>query len=138
VGAPSFNLLFAGGGATGLGGFNSGNVAFLGNGTGEVQVNIAWNTKADVDLYVVDPLGEEIFYSHRNSVSGGTLDIDSHAGCVSDGPRTENIFWSFGVIPPRGSYTVRVNYWSACGEPSTDYVVTVRAKGSAPQTFSGR
>jgi uncharacterized protein YfaP (DUF2135 family) len=103
-----------------------------------VQVNITWNSTADVDLYVVDPLGEEIYYGDRGSVSGGILDIDSNAACGSDGPRAENIFWPFGVVPPRGEYTVRVNYWSACGEPSTDYVVTIRTKGGVPQTFTGR
>lgn len=138
VGAPSFSLRYAGGSGAGIGAFNSGSTAFLGNGTGQVQVNITWNSTADVDLYVVDPLGEEIYYADRASNSGGTLDIDSNAGCGTDGPRAENIFWPFGVVPPRGEYTVRVNYWSACGEPSTDYVITVRTQNGVPQTFRGR
>jgi hypothetical protein len=33
---------------------------------------------------------------------------------------------------------VRVNYWAACGAPATDFVVTVRAKGQVPRTFTGR
>lgn len=138
VGAPSFDLLYAGALGGSLGAFDSHSTAFLGNGTGEVQVNITWNSTADVDLYVVDPLGEEIYYADRNSASGGILDIDSNAACGTDGPRAENIFWPFGVVPPRGEYTVRVNYWSACGEPFTDYVVTIRTQGGIPQTFTGR
>lgn len=138
VGAPAFDLRFAGGTGAALGVFSESNVAFLGNGTGEVQVNIMWNSRADVDLYVVDPLGEEIFYAHRGSHSGGELDIDSNAACSSDGPRAENVFWPFGVVPPRGNYSVRVNYWSECGEPSTDYVVTIRTQDGVPLTFRGR
>jgi hypothetical protein len=138
VGAPSFQLLYAGGLLGTLGAYRGGPVAFLGNGTGEVQVNISWNSKADVDLYVVDPFGEEIYYAHRTSVSGAQLDIDSNAGCGTDGPRAENIFWSFGEVPPRGDYTVRVNYWSACSEPSTDYVVTIRTKDGVSETYTGQ
>ena len=138
VGAPSFLMRWAGGASTGIGPFGLANTAFLGNGTGEVQVNISWNSRADVDLYVVDPLGEEVYYAHRGSHSGGQLDIDSNAACGTDGPRAENVFWPFGIVPPRGDYIVRVNYWSECGEEATDYVVTIRTKGGVPQTYTGR
>lgn len=138
VGAPTFQLIYAAGLTGTLGAYRGGPVAFLGNGTGEVQVNISWNSTADVDLYVVDPVGEEIYYGHRGSVSGGQLDIDSNAACSTDGPRAENIFWSFGVVPPRGHYVVRVNYWSACGEPFTDYVVTIRTKDGVVETYTGQ
>ena len=129
VGAPSFDMLYAGGSGATLGGQSRANTAFLGNGTGEVQVNISWDSKADVDLYVVDPFGEEIYYAHRGAGSGGQLDIDSNAACITDGPRAENIFWPFGVVPPKGDYTVRANYWSACNEDITHYTVTIRTKG---------
>lgn len=138
VGAPSFDLRYAVGAGAVLGTYNTANTAFIGNGTGEVQVNITWNSTADVDLYVVDPVGAEIYYADRGSESGGQLDIDSNAACSSDGPRAENIFWPFGVVPPRGVYTVRVNNWSACGEASTDYVVTIRTKDGVAQVYTGR
>jgi hypothetical protein len=137
VGAPSFQLMYAGGLTGTLGGYNGSPVAFLGNGTGEVQVNISWDSRADVDLYVVDPFGEEIYYAHRGSVSGGQLDIDSNAACGTDGPRAENIFWSFGEVPPRGDFVVRANYWSSCGEPATNYVVTIRTKDGVAVTYTG-
>ncbi len=138
VGAPTFDLQYAVAGAAGTSAYGAANTAFLPNGTGEVQVNITWTSTADVDLYVVDPLGAEIYYARRQSSSGGQLDIDSNAACGTDGPRAENIFWPFGVVPPRGEYEVRVNNWSSCGEAATDYVVTVRTKGGVPQTFTGR
>jgi len=137
VGAPAFDLRYATGTAGAIGTYERANTAFLPNGTGEVQVNITWNTRADIDLYVVDPLGKEIYYADRQSNSGGQLDIDSNAACSSDGPRAENIFWPFGVVPPRGEYEVRVNNWSACGAPSTDYVITIRTKDGIPQVFTG-
>lgn len=104
-------------------------------GTGDVQVNVTWNTQADVDLYVVDPSGEEIYYNHETSASGGVLDLDGNAGCTAVDERSENITWN--STPPSGTYTVRVNYWDSCGATSTDYVVTVRRRGRTTLTFTG-
>jgi hypothetical protein len=106
-------------------------------GTGDVQFNITWNSPADLDLHVVDPSGEEIYYANRTSNTGGQLDLDSNAACASDGPRAENIFWASGLIAPRGDFYVRVDQWSACGAQTTDFVVTVHAKGRPPQVYPG-
>lgn len=105
-------------------------------GSGDVQVSLSWNTASDVDLHVVDPRGEEIYYGHRGSASGGVLDLDSNAACAIDGVQNENITWPSGRAPA-GSYTVRVDYWSSCGVPRTDYVVRV-TNGSASQIFQGQ
>lgn len=110
-------------------------VTVLDVGTGDVQVTLTWNTPADVDLHVVDPAGEEIYYGNRNSASGGVLDLDSNAACGGEDRRAENITWN--ANPPRGTYIVRVNYWSECSAASTDYVVTVRREGQATMTFTG-
>jgi hypothetical protein len=103
-------------------------------GTGVVQVSVSWNTNADVDLYVVEPGGEEIYYGHRTSATGGELDLDSNVGCAA-GPQNENITWT--DTAPSGSYAVRVNYFSDCTHASTNYVVTVRRDGQQPQTYTG-
>jgi hypothetical protein len=128
----------AGAGSGGVGAYALGNPGVIRVGTGDVQVNITWNSPADVDLYVVDPNNEEIFYGDRTSGSGGQLDLDSNAACSTDGPRAENIFWSTGTVPPRGLYTIRVNLWSACGATSTDFVVTVRTRNGVAETYTGR
>ena len=86
---------------------------------------------------MLDPSGAEIYWANKTAVTGGRLDLDSNAGCGSDGPRAENIFWPGGLIAPRGEYSVRVDYWANCGAPSTSYVVTVNVRGLAPQVFSG-
>jgi hypothetical protein len=66
--------------------------AVLDVGTGVVQVTAAWDSRADLDLHVVEPCGDEIYLDDPESISGGTLDLDSNASCV-DGPRNENIYW---------------------------------------------
>jgi hypothetical protein len=105
-------------------------------GSGDVQVSLSWNAASDVDLHVVDPTGEEIYYGHRTSASGGVLDLDSNAACSIDGAQNENITWPIGRAPA-GTYTVRVDYWSSCGVPRTDYVVRV-SNGRSSQVYQGQ
>jgi len=96
-----------------------------------VQVNVTWNTATDVDLHVVDPRNEEIYYGHTQSASGGSLDVDSNAGCAIDNKNSENVQW--GSTAPNGTYTVRVDYWSACSVTgTTTYTVVVTTAASAP------
>lgn len=104
-------------------------------GTGDVQVTLSWNTDSDVDLHVVDPSGEEVYWGNRRAASGGELDLDSNAACAIDRGRNENITWPVGRAP-RGRYTVRVDYWDSCGVGRTDYNVRVNSGGSV-QIFSG-
>lgn len=100
----------------------------LENGYGDIQITLTWDKICDVDLHVTDPNGEEIYYSHQRSASGGWLDVDNTHGY---GP--ENVFWNRGEAPA-GEYQVNVNYYS--GDPRTNYIVTVII-GSSVQVFRG-
>ena len=44
-------------------------------GTGDVQVTLSWDVDTDVDLHVVDPSGEELYWANRASATGGELDL---------------------------------------------------------------
>jgi hypothetical protein len=106
-------------------------------GSGDVQIALSWDTPSDVDLHVIDPSNEEIYYDDETSTSGGSLDLDSNAGCTIDNKNNENITWPTGRSPS-GTYKVLVDYWSSCGVPATNYVVTVTVAGRTPQVFTGR
>jgi uncharacterized protein YfaP (DUF2135 family) len=99
-------------------------------GTGDVQVTLSWDANSDVDLHVVAPGNDEIYWARRESPSGGTLDLDSNAGCDIDGVRNENITWPLGRAP-RGHYIVRVDYWSNCNVSRTEFTVRVNNSGAA-------
>ncbi|MDA1081569.1 MAG: hypothetical protein O2973_07805 [Gemmatimonadetes bacterium] len=137
VPVPVFQMHLAGSSGGTYGAIQNAPISIISVGTGDVQVNITWDSPADVDLHVVDPLGEEIYWAHKTAVSGGQLDLDSNAGCSADGPRAENVFWGSGLIAPRGEYVVRVDYWSNCSAVQTKYVVTVNTRGKLPQVFTG-
>ena len=130
----SFQYAFAVSGATGeVGAYGTTTVQAMEVISGDIQVSVAWSTDADVDLHVVDPLGEEIYYGNRASTTGGELDLDANAACGSSEITQENIGWRAGTAPS-GTYTVRVDYWSACGEPFTEYVVTISTRPGVPVT----
>jgi hypothetical protein len=103
-------------------------------GTGDVQVTVSWDGDSDVDLHVVDPNGDEVFYNNSPVPSGGNLDLDSNADCDIDHRRNENITWARA---PAGRYTVRVDLYKSCGVASTHYVVTVQVVGQPTRTFTG-
>lgn len=69
---------------------------------GVLRFSAKWDTQLDIDLHVIDPDAEEIYYGHLTSLSGGELDHDDQSG----GPGTiENAAWA--LTAPTGSYT----YW---------------------------
>ena len=84
----------------------------------DVKVVLTWDTdQTDVDLHVVDPNGEEVNYTHRESKLGGKLDNDVTTGF---GPET---FTLANAIP--GDYQVRARYYSDHGNAVTVAVVQV-------------
>jgi hypothetical protein len=131
-----YDFRFAVGDGAGPGAAQSRLMGVVPVGTGDVQVSVSWDSSSDVDLYVVDPAGEEIYYGNRRSASGGELDLDSNAACHGPDVQNENITWPEDSAP-RGEYTVRVNYWDSCGESRTNWVVTVQVRGQAARTYTG-
>lgn len=102
-----------------------------GYGTGAIQITLAWNTGADLDMYVTDPSGETISYSHTRSSTGGYLDHDARGNCRADQPnnRIENIYWN-SPTPPAGGYSIQVHYWGECGGAGpTQAVVSIAVGG---------
>ena len=107
-------------------------------GTGAVEVALNWTVPNDLDLHVIDPTGNEIFYGNRTDETSGVelLDLDSNAGCTIDNVDAEHVVWPTGKAP-HGMYTVRVDNWSNCQNVAASYTVTVEVTGQAPQTFVG-
>ncbi|MCU1450170.1 MAG: hypothetical protein JWP02_2340, partial [Acidimicrobiales bacterium] len=86
-------------------------------GSGDVQATLLWANGSDLDLHVVDPRGDEIYFSRPQSASGGTLDHDDTAGCNSTGTHVENVFWPRGGAPS-GRYRVFVKNYDPCPAPA--------------------
>ena len=71
-----------------------------------LRITLAWETDAnDVDLHVVDPKGEEVYYSHKESRSGLQLYEDVTQGLGPEVVRTSKTI--------DGTYHVGVRYFAA-------------------------
>ncbi len=106
-----------------------------GVGTGRVQLNLSWDSRADLDLHLIEPSGTEIWYGATTSPSGGALDLDSNAGC-SAGISNENVTYG-SVMPPSGEYIVRVDNFDACNAEASNFVVRINIEGRPPMVFNG-
>jgi hypothetical protein len=105
-------------------------VSIIEVGTGQLQVSLSWDQPNDVDLHLVEPDGEEIYYGTDYSSNGGVLDLDSNPGCSIDGVQNENITYSNESTVEAGTYIVRVDLYDGCDVAAqTNYIVTARLNG---------
>jgi hypothetical protein len=107
-------------------------------GTGDVQVTLRWEGEADLDLAVVDPAGEKVWFGSPQSGSGGILDVDANGNCEGVSSPVENIYWPKGEAPP-GEYSVLVTYFQACEHTGpVDYEVTITLDGDVMDVISAQ
>lgn len=99
--------------------------------TGAVQITVAWDSGADIDLYVTDPSGETIYYNeqHDHSTAGGRVDHNARGDCRrQQHPRVENAFWP--TPAPLGRYEVELHYFGPCEKSAeTEAHVSVSVRG---------
>ena len=82
----------------------------LGGHVGPITITLKWESVDDLDLSLVEPNGNIIYYQRKDSPSGGHLDIDMNAGVNTSYNPIENIY--YGVEPPAGKYRVAVKLFS--------------------------
>ena len=103
---------------------------------GAVTAALIWWNRNDLDLHVIDPAREEIFFAHRKAQSGGELDVDMNAAGPSSDEPIEHVFFPQGGAPA-GHYKVYVvHYANKGGLDPTAYKVDVMANGQR-QVFEG-
>ena len=76
----------------------------------DVRASLLWNNRNDLDLHVIPPSNEEIYYAHKQSRCGGWLDVDMNVRGETTKP-VENIRWAKGEAP-KGRYKVFVQNYS--------------------------
>jgi len=79
-------------------------------GTGLLQISCTWDAMNDVDLHLIEPTNEEIYWDNSYSDNGGDLDVDSNAGCDIDGINNENITYADDATVVNGEYIVNVDF----------------------------
>ena len=99
---------------------------------GDPQFTLIWDSESDLDLHVIEPGGDEIYWEYRKGKRGGELDVDD-----VDGHGPENVFWKKGA-GPRGEYTWWVHYYGGFGGRTrrTKWQVRIKRNGQL-EVFEG-
>ena len=102
---------------------------------GDLRISLSWFNYDDLDLHVIEPTGERIYFSHKNSRLGGKLDVDMNAGSGTTRNAVENITYPSFRAMQKGIYIVEVNNY--CKRESIDvgFEVEIEANGEV-QIFS--
>lgn len=87
-----------------------GRVAAAGGQGGILQISLAWSNRNDLDLHLITPDDERIFYGKREGAAGGELDVDMNVEPESDQP-VENITWK-SQRPSKGRYRIQVHFYA--------------------------
>jgi tetratricopeptide (TPR) repeat protein len=91
-----------------------------GGSQNDIKVYLSWDTdRTDVDLWVVNPAGEKVFYSHKRGKFGGTLFGDVTTGYGPESFTAERAH--------AGTYAIEVNYYggSSSKEARGEVIVVV-------------
>ncbi len=100
--------------------------AYAGRAQARLRVLLSWDSPGtDLDLHVVSPDGDHVFYGARIGAHGGALDVDVTSGY---GPEIYA-----NPAPPKGVYHVYVNYYGGSSEQqviTTAQVAIVSQEGT--------
>ncbi len=96
---------------------------------GDITVNLKWNTTDDLDLMLVDPCNNRIYYKHRKDFCNNStayLDIDANANkdSLTTNPQ-ENIFCN---NPSSGCYKIFVYYYKKRNKGKIPFKITIMTK----------
>lgn len=102
-----------------------------GNVDSFLRVSLAWHNNDDLDLSLVDPLHNHVYYHNRKSSTGATLDIDMNGMDGIDPKRTpvENIFFSDERKLRDGMYEFSVTNFSQRETCDVGFEIEVEYKG---------
>lgn len=106
-----------------------------------MQISLVWNSLANLDLEVRDPVGGSVYFSTPNAPSGGEFGVNVNSVCdtrTADSP-TEQVVWPAGSLPT-GSYELLVYYQPLTDCPTTDpvsFTVNVRLDGQQLAPIEG-
>lgn len=101
---------------------------------GKLTIILAWDDRNDLDLSVVCPGGDRLFFNHRQAC-GGVLDVDANESVrTADVQPVENIFFA---QPAPGEYYVTVDPYAMRVATETPFRVTIQQDGRPDRIING-
>jgi uncharacterized protein YfaP (DUF2135 family) len=106
--------------------------------SGSLRINLKWESIDDLDLHVLDPSNNHIYYSAKEAISDGSkgqLDVDANAGSEKIKNPQENIFWE--LDPPQGAYKIYVVHYNVNQLDEVPFIISIFTdKGASDIIFS--
>jgi hypothetical protein len=94
-----------------------------GNVTGRLRVSLSWFNTDDLDIHVIEPDGNHIYYVNKS----GKLDVDMNAGGPTSREPVENITWAGRILD--GNYQVSVNNYAQRETTNGGFVIETESDG---------
>lgn len=96
---------------------------------GVLRASLEWFNYDDLDIHLIEPSGNEIFYGNKQSSSDGALDVDMNAGWRRSRTPVENIIYPTSDKMKEGVYKLFVNQF--CKHESVDvgFSVEIECEG---------
>lgn len=97
---------------------------------GELRISLSWFNYDDLDLHVIEPGGNKIYYANKLSAfTGGHLDVDMNAGGGNTRKAVENIIFPNRNRISEGKYQVIVNNYFLRETKDVGFIVEVECRG---------
>jgi hypothetical protein len=94
-----------------------------GNVEGELRISLSWYNYDDLDLHVIEPNGNRIYYANKCR----KLDVDMNAGQQRSKTPVENVIFQAGM--QEGRYKVHVNNFSKREAIDIGFEVQIECRG---------
>ncbi len=96
---------------------------------GDITVNLQWHSTDDLDLMIIDPCDNQVYYKHKKDICNngtGYLDLDANANkdSLTTEPQ-ENIFWK---NPCAGTYKIFVYFYKKRNNGNVPFKLTMLLK----------
>ena len=102
-----------------------------GNVEGVLRTSLSWGNYDDLDIHVLEPNGEHIYYSNKTSrVSGARLDVDMNVHANDSRNAVENIIWTDESRMDEGVYRIYVKNYTPRETTNVGFDVEIEFGGT--------
>lgn len=102
-----------------------------------IIIELMWQSGDDLDLHVIEPDGDEVFFGNMQTEAGELLeDMTSFCGTPGLTGRERTVYVADGPIE-NGSYTIQAQHFNNCGDGSTKWRIRVFIDGKLTETRRG-
>jgi hypothetical protein len=97
---------------------------------GDIQIYLTWNTAADLQLLVRDPVGQAVYDDTPRVNSGGLLAANGNVNCqVASTAPVSYIYWPLGLLRA-GIYETEVWFQNTCNDSQpVEFTLTIVVRG---------